>query len=95
MQIVIKKPFEVLVLLLIIYYSLIVIIFEPVSVSVKTDFVTSAFGVWLIFLVLGFAFRKELELAKVRLFNIFLTKSFSGQKTLGKVLTLILLSYQF
>lgn len=66
-----KRPFESIVLLLVLYYSLSVLFLEPVKFSVKFEYIFAALGVWLIFLVFGVGFKKELERAKNRLTNTF------------------------
>jgi hypothetical protein len=87
----IKKPFEVMVLLLTIYYSLIVFLFEPIILSVKLSYIISAWGVFLLFVIFGIAFEKELDWAKYKLFSLFMTRKFTGFNFFFKLLTLIFL----
>jgi hypothetical protein len=92
MDLIKRKPFETLVLLLVIYYSLIVGFFEPVIFSVKMSFIMSAFGVWGLFLLFGVAFSKELDKVKEYLLKVFLANEFGNRKLILKMGMLILLS---
>lgn len=65
-----KKPFEAFVGALVLYYILIVFWFEPLGLSVKFDFITSGFFVWIFFYFVGLAFGKELGKAKNRLIEL-------------------------
>lgn len=87
-----RKPFESLVLLLTLYYCLIVAFFEPVIFSVKRDYMVSAVGVWVLFLIFGIAFKKELEAQKQKLFGIFMTNKFNELKLISKMIVLVKLS---
>lgn len=95
MQNVYKKPFEAVVLLLVIYYCLVVLFFEPVIFSVKTSYICSGIGVWLLFLIIGVAFKKEFDAAKLRLLTIYSLRLFAKVKVLILLGTPILLVTSF
>lgn len=88
-----KMPFETIVLLLVIYYSGIVLFLDPVAFKVKINFIASAFSVLIVFLFFGIAFRGELNKAKNSLFKIFLDGEFSRFSLVTKVSVLLKLSF--
>jgi hypothetical protein len=92
MNLVYKKTFEVFVLILIGYYSLILMIFEPVNITVKFTYIITSFALYLVFLVFGIAFRKELDKCRDMVFAIFINKRFSNYGFVRKLMSLVFLS---